>query len=421
MSDRHVARRWASSVVVQALGPLCAFATVFVVARLGGAAAQGRFAQTKAWVDLLVVLGCFGFPQSIVYVVNRLAASARRLAWISLAYGLAFAPLAWLVTAWGQSRGWAGSGLEAGMAGTLVPALAGVLLVLHGLLRGVYLTQRQGVSFALLSILPAATLLAVMIATHGQGPYGDRILMAAVLSALVALLLTAAQLRHVAPTAAATPWRALFSNGTQVFVQAVLMAVQPLLAYGLVRALGGGDAQVGYLNSGVFITQGLIVPIGLVSPLMFARWTSNHDAGLLKRLQRNTSRWIGWGVLAGAALALASICIVPLVFGAGYRVTAFAVALIVLAVPQAAHGRLLAPALHAHGVPGVNTVGAALRLIGLVLVSWLAAQTGLGEVAAVALGWSCGEWLSLAWTLVALRRLSADDPAPVALAAGGPR
>lgn len=432
MTSPHIAHRWASSVALQALGPVCAFATVFVIARLGGAAAQGQFAQTKAWVDLLVVLGCFGFPQSIVYVVNRLGASVHRLARAAVAYSVAFAPLAWAVTLVGESRGWTGPATGTGEAGVLVPAvfpafvpaifsalvpalipaLAGVFLVLHGLLRGVYLTQRQDASFAVFSILPAVTLLLAVAVMKGQGPYGPLILVAAAVPALVGAAMTLLQLRRVktAPSAATTPptampWRALFSNGTQVFAQAVLMALQPLLAYGLVRAMGGGDVGVGRLNSGVFLAQGLIVPIGLVSPLMFARWTSSHDAGLLRRLDRNAARWVGWGVLGGLAMAVASWWIVPLVFGVSYRAAAAAVAVMMLTVPQAAYSRLVAPALHAHGQPGINTIGAAVRLAGIAVVACLLGQTSVGPLVAVAVGWSSGEVSALAWTLWALHRL----------------
>ena len=79
----------------------------------------------------------------------------------------------------------------------------------------------------------------------------------------------------------------------------------------------------------------------------------------------------------------------------------------VLTVPQAIHGRLLAPALHAQGQPGINTIGAAVRLVGLAVVGGLLVQSGVTTLDAMALGWSGGELLSLAWTLWLLRRLSA--------------
>ena len=398
---------WASSVLIQALGPLCAFATVFVVARLGGAAAQGHFAQTKAWIDLLVVLGCFGFPQGIVYAINRLGASAHWLAWYGVAYSLVFVPVAWAVTLVGATYGWAGSGLDDGQLGMFVPALAGALLVLHSMLRGVYLSRWQGASFALFSILPATTLLVVVLGTRGQGSYAEQMLVSAGVSALIGAWLLIAQLRRLPPQPPATPWRALFSNSIQSFAQSVLMSVQPLLAYSLVREIGSTDVQIGYLNAGIFLAQGLIVPIGLVTPQLFARWTSRHDADLLRRLQNHTAIWLAWSVLASVTLAALAYWATPLIFGAGYQTAASAVSLMVMTVPQAIHGRLLAPALHAQGQPGINTIGAAVRLAGLAMVGWLLKQSGVKALDAVALGWSVGELFSLAWTLWLLRRLAA--------------
>jgi len=397
-----------SSVAVQAIGPLCAFASVFAVARLGGASAQGQFAQVKAWVDLLVVLGSFGFPQSIVYVVNRLGASARGLAWIALAYALAFAPLAWAFTLAGAAHGWTGG--IAGPEAALVPALAGTLLVLHGLWRGVYLTQRQGLGFALFTIAPAVALLAAVAVRAGQGPYAPLLLAAAVVPAAVGAAMTALALRAAPASVAAMPWRALFSNGSHVFAQAMLMALQPLVAYGLIRAAGGGDAQVGLFNAGVFLVQGLVVPIGLVSPLLFARWTASQDAGLPARLHAQGRRWLGFGALAGLAAAAASFVAVPLVFGAGYRAACGAVAAMMLTLPLAAYARLLAPALHAHGWPAVNTVAAGVRLASLATIAWVLARTPLGALLATAAGWACSEALALAWTLRALARAVSGQP-----------
>lgn len=401
--------RWVSSVGVQAIGPLSAFATVFLIARLGGAAAQGQFAQAKAWVDLLVALGCFGFPQSIVYVVNRLGAPVHRLAWLALAYGALFAPVAWLVSWWGQSRGWTGTPTD-GADMALLPALAGVLLVVHGLWRGVYLTRHQGVWFAVFSILPAVSLLAVVAAWRGKGPYQPLLLAAAAVPALVGAVMTLAMLRRVAVQAPAiVPWRPLFANGTHVFAQAVFMVLQPLLAYGLVRSLGGDDAQVGRLNAGVFLSQGVLVPIGLVSPLMFARWTSTRDGGLLARLDRRAPLWVACGAAAGGVIALLSFAVVPLVFGASYRPAAAAVAVMLLTVPLAAHCRLIAPALHAQGRPAINTVCAALRLGTIALVAWALAQATFGSLLAVAVAWSCGETVALGATLWALHQLARID------------
>lgn len=401
-------RRWGASVTVQALGPMSSLATVLVVARLGGAAAQGSFAQTKAWIDLLVVLGCFGFPQGIVYVTNKLGASAHRLAWHSVAYSLAFLPVSWAITFLGTTKGWTGQTFNNGGVYIFASALAGALLVLHGLLRGVYLSRQQGASFALFSILPAITLLVAIFITRGKGYYANQILVSAFVSAIFGVVLTVVQLRCMPVCYAETPWRALFANSTHSFVQSMLMVLQPLLSYALLRA-ADDYTQVGYLNAGIFLSQGLIVPVGLISPLMFAHWTSRYDAGLLWRLRRQTIRWVMLGIPASLFLAIIAQRVTPLIFGRDYLVASTAVALMVCSVPQALHSRLLAPALHAQGFPGVNTICAGVRLAGLALFGWLLSQSGVSALNAAALGWSVGELLSLAWVLWMMHRLDADN------------
>src|SRR2546422_6916333 len=87
-------RAVAANLGVQSLGPACSFLTVFMIARLGGPAQQGEFAQLKAWADFMFAIGCFGFPQGFVYTINKLGASPSALARWSRVYSVAFTPLA---------------------------------------------------------------------------------------------------------------------------------------------------------------------------------------------------------------------------------------------------------------------------------------------------------------------------------------
>jgi O-antigen/teichoic acid export membrane protein len=407
----NLAQAWhklrAGHLAVQALGPLCGFVTVLLIARLGGAAVQGGFAQTKAWIELLVVIGCFGFPQSFVYVVNRLGASARALGWISLAYSLAFVPLGWAVTHLALSMGW--THVEGSATARFLMVLSAALYVLHGLWRGVYLTTRHERGFALFSILPPSTLLACVLAGMAVGGVGFPVMfvVSAALSVGLALVFVRPLLRRPrAPApAAALPWKALFSNGTHSFAQAALLVLQPLLAYALVRGQGGGDHEIGLFNAGVFLVQGLSVPITMLSPLLFAHWTATDDASRIARLQALTGRWLALDAVLGIAAALASLVLVPVLFGEGHRAAVPLVAAMMLGLPLTCHGRLMAPALHAHDRPAVNSVAGVLRLASLALGGWGFQQVIGDPLLAVAVAWGVSEAIATAWVLLALRQI----------------
>jgi O-antigen/teichoic acid export membrane protein len=403
-------------MAVQAIGPVCGFLTVLAIARLGGASAQGEFAQVKAWVELLVVVGCFGFPQSFVYVINRLGASARSLAWLSMGYSLAFVPVAVAITLLVLALGLVQ--LDARMPVLVLLSLTAGLFVLHGLWRGVFLTTGREMGFAVFSILPPVTLLACVGAAFlaGHRGWGEVFVLSAALSALGALTLLWPVLSRPRVPTAPLPWNALVANGTHSFVQALLLVAQPLLAYALIRGQGGDEAHIGWFNAGVFLVQGLSVPISMVSPLLFAHWTSTDDASRMARLNAATPRWLGGGMLLGLLLAALAWVGVPLLFGAGYEAASPLAAVMMLSLPLTCHGRLIAPALHAHDHPMANSVAGVLRLVSLWGLSQGLIACGVGPLPAVSLGWALSETLGSGWVLLRLHQL-VQQQAPAAEAA----
>lgn len=407
-------RAVAWNVLVQAVGPASAFLTVLVIARLGGASDQGRYAEYKAWVDLLVALGCFGFPQGFVYVINKVGASAPALARWSRLYALAFVPLAGFATVAGIHFGWVSG--SSGLRGDSVVllTLAAGLLVLHGLWRGVYLTHDAGVSFAVFTILPALSLMLVVTVALASGWHSfEWMIMAATLPAIaVATGMMRPLLRRssVMGEFRSQPWRPLLSNGLHSFVQAMLMALQPVIAYRMVRMLGGEADDVGFLNVGLLLVQGLSVPISMVAPLLFARWTASGDAGLMERLHGLTTRALLVGAGAGLLLAGIASALVPALFGPAYAAAVRPTQLLLLIVPLVCHARVIAPALHARGRPGINTAAAVLRILAL----WVGAA-GLGlamfnRVTAIAVAWVVAEAIAAAVTLVALGMVAGAEP-----------
>jgi hypothetical protein len=360
-----------------------------------------------AWVELLVVVGCFGFPQSFVYVIHRLGASARRLALLSAAYSLAFLPLAWGMTLAALALG--GARLGGDSLAQLALALSAALFVLHGLWRGVFLTTGREMWFAAFSILPPVSLFGSVLAgmASGHGHFAALFVLSAAASVAVALVLMRPVLRPLQPEASgagSVPWKALLANGAHAFVQALLLVVQPLLAYGLIRSQGGGNPQIGLFNVGVFLVQGLSVPITMVSPLLFAHWTSTDDASRMARLHAATPRGLAAGMALGLLLAAASLWGVPLLFGASYAAAAPLAAVMMLALPLTCHGRLISPALHAHDRPMANSVAGVLRLASLAFAACGLMAAGADVLMAVAVGWSFSEVVASGWVLWLLRR-----------------
>lgn len=410
-------RAVASNMVVQAFGPASAFLTVFLIARLGGPSDQGEYAQLKAFVDLMVALGCFGFPQGFVFVINKLGASAPALARWSRIYALAFLPVAVGGAFIALRLGYLSIGGTGRLSSVFLLTAAASVLVLHALWRGVYLTHDPRVRFALFTILPAVTqMLAVAIALLAGWRRFDWVIL---LSTVPTISIALAMMRPVfaerdGARVGAQLWRPLLSNGLQSFLQAVLMTLQPMAAYGVVRYLGGDSGDVGMLNAGLFLVQGLTVPITMMAPLLFARWTTVTDAGFIHRLRALTWRGVGLGAVAGVGLAVAAEFVIPLVFGARYGPAIRPAQAMLLTLPLACHVRVVAPALHARGRPGLNTAALVIRLLVFGAAAMLLPRA-VEMLPAIGIAWMLAELAAGAWTFVGLRYAADVGTSPVAV------
>jgi len=388
------------NLLIQSLGPVSAFATVMIVARYGGPAQQGEYAQFKAWIDLLASVGSLGLPQGLIYVVNVLGAPARRLARWCAGFALAGFPVAIVASVIAARTGL----LPSPSIGTsILVAASGVIVVLHSLWRGLYLTREAGARFALFTILPS---IAVLFGA-GLAVRGWMSLESAVLLALGPVLAISAMAMHqaLATDAASTDalhLKALLSNGAHAFVQGTMMSLQPIAAYAFVRHGGGSQREVGFLNVGLFLVQGLSVPVSMIAPLLFVRWTGRTGRRPMPLLASRTPQLLILDAAIGLAAAVAAAFAVPRLFGPEYGPAIVPVQLVMLTLPLVIHVRVVAPALHAQGYPAVNTTAGLVRLVtfaGLALV--LRPLVDAPEMA-VALGWSSAEVLAAGWTLRAL-------------------
>jgi O-antigen/teichoic acid export membrane protein len=211
------------------------------------------------------------------------------------------------------------------------------------------------------------------------------------------------------------PWRPIMSNGLHSFIQSLLQNGQPMIAYALVRSFGGVNRDVGFLNVGLFLVTGLSVPITMVAPLLFARWTSTKDDSLMDRLYALTFPSVAIGAGLGLVLAGGAHFGVPVLFGKEYVAAVTSTEVMLLTLPLVCHIRVLAPALHARGRPAVNTVAGVVRVASFVASAMLLAHVTGKPLVATGAGWAIAEILAAIWTLVSLKFLLTQKTSSVSL------
>lgn len=383
-------RRFATAILFQSLSPALLFALSLSIARLWGPAEQGAFIAGKAWLDLLVAVGCFGFPQSIVLAVNRHGASRKQLHREARLYAfvllILFAPLTWAFAGVARGHDW----------GAILFAVGGAGFVLANLWRGVLLTIDDGLRFHLITSAPAVALTLAVTLTLSFGKGGLESMLPAAIGAagVIVVALCSALIPQVMRSAggavsagAAINYRRLVTDGADVFVQAISMALQTYLVV-VILDHWAGAAQVGHFGMALLVYQALLMPLQMVSPLVFNRLTrAERGRGL------HAGRVAEIRLLASAAtFAALAAAMVPavsaLLLGAAYNEAVPAIQLLLLGVVPALFTRITALRLASSGLLRSNSLIAVARsviAVGAVALCWRLASS-LANPATVAAG-----------------------------------
>lgn len=401
-----------TSLVVQGLGSLSPILTILVLARLAGPQTQGEFSTFKTWADLVSSLFVFGFPQAFVYVLNKGMASRAHLLNLSLLYGALSAvvvvPLAAYSVVSGYNHLPDGRGLLL-YSGML--ALGMSALVVNRLVRSIYLTLDDGFMFSLVTSAPAFFLLLTIAAASLFTPFQYDL--AFLIAGALTLLATAVWIQRI--IAATTdysfrlprlPRRVLAVQSGQVFLQSVSFTLQPVVTIYLITAFGGRVTDVAFFTSATIVISAVNVFFGIISPVLFNRWSTDLDAALLANIQK-LSDWLAVGFLVIGVIALPLYGIlVPLVFGSDYLAAVPAFQLASLALAPVAFTRTVTSVIHAAGRPGVNTISCALRLAASVAAQVALVRFGaMPPLLAAVAAWAIAEWVAAAYSRQAGRRI----------------
>jgi len=389
-------KKFLTTITIQSFGSGAIFLAVFLIARVLGPEEQGRFSEVKAFVDLLVVGLLLGLPQSFVFGINKLRIARGQLSRWSMQYGVI---AIFLVTA----MLWAFAAMQssflpirnAGFADALLLALAIAGLVVHALLRGILLTADDGWRFSFITILPTLFLCATisLLLTANRFEPVLTYAIAGMLTACIAIRYARPFLSD--PAGAALPWKDLLANGGTAFVQSTVMALQPFLTITLLRQAGGGYEDVAFFSLAAYIYQASILPLTMVSPLLFNRWSSAMTMNDVVLDLKNLA-WPLVVIVFGVTVAWHAVpVLIPLIFGTSYIGSTRAIQLILLGVPFMYVAFVGMPALMAIGKFRINALMAIVRLAAcsLIFFSLLVEYPGESKSEQAAMAWTSAELL----------------------------
>lgn len=399
------------NIIIQAIGPGLAFLIVFLLAKFFGPNVQGSFAKFKAFVDFIVGIGTFGFPQSFVYLINKLNVPPRRLALLSLTYSFISILLTLgIITTFIYFDYIDINAFNNSKVNVLILSVICCVLILQQLWRGVYLGYNSGLGFAFLSILPPVFLFfAVIISVYRLSftPFNAYFIASVPIFIIIWLVMLPILKQKNLNPGVALPWMELWRHGTHAFLQSLVVILQPIIAYWLIKRYIGQDREIGFFNVGLFFIQGFIVPIGMVSPLLFERWTkSTNISGLLQKFQKLTPKLLVADIILGLFLSGSIYIIIPILFSRQYLASILLSQILLFTVPLMLHGRVILPAIHAGGYPNLNTHSGFIRIITFFLIAFGFIHFNNLNLVKLAVSWSVAEVIASLYTLICLRNIT---------------
>ncbi|MBP1629393.1 MAG: hypothetical protein H6Q15_286 [Bacteroidetes bacterium] len=406
-----IRKKLSYNLLIQAIGPILSFLTIFLIARIGGPKTQGYYASISAWINFAVVVGIFGFPQSFIYLINKMNTSPKILIkgsyFYSILFLLLFIPVIFVLI----SNNLINSIVISTNIQVFILGVPIAILILHGLLRGIYLTYNQSILFAIFSILPACILfLFVFIGLIFKYLNFQLIYLISSIPLLVIIILMMRPLVNDNKNndyIKKISWKILFNHGINTFLQALFLASQPIIAYWIINKYIGGTIEIGYFNLGLFLVQGLLVPISMIAPLLFEHWTKNSNYRSIVKI--NKFKFFILEFILGCLLALSLQYIIPIIFGFEYIKSIRVAQILIIATPIIFHTRILIPAIHSKGHPIINTYTGFLRLILFVIISYTWLKLVDHGLTGLAIAWSLSELIVAVISIILFNKLFKDE------------
>ncbi len=381
------------NLVIHSLGSLFSFFILYLILKVYGVEKQGEYANLLAIINFVVVLGIFGFPQGFIYLINKLKISHQKLTIFSLEYVFVFFLLifaAFLLNFHYDFHLIDEKLLKKDDA--ILFSLSCSSLILHGLLRGIYLTMNQGHMFAIYSILPSIVMLAFLslgiLIQYSNIHF--LVLMSSIWVMVFSIFLVIMILRKKDTFEAQNiPVITLVDHGAHSFLQALFYAVQPLFAFWAIKNFGGNFIEIGYFNIGLFLLQGLLVPVTMVAPYLFDYLTKTDASSTFDFVLKNKVIFVD--IIVSFLLAFFIGGFGCLFFDARYTVQIKLTQIILFSVPFNIHYRILLPLLHARGFQLYNTVFGFVRLGSFVIFSIICMILKVDRLLGLAFSWSASE------------------------------
>jgi len=391
------------SMSIQLLGPLASFLIIFMIAHTQGAIAQGNFALVKSYFDVMVAIGLFGLPQSIIYFINKHKVSRKYFFHFSFKYSTIFYLLIFLLinisyvlTIWPFS-------ITISTANILLIAASGYIL--YGIWRAIYITFNDRTSYAVLTAIPNILLLLtvfIFIFLKKQN-YEVAYLMASILVITISFNILKPSIRNNMTNSTSISIKNLFNNGIYVFIHTVMFSIQLLLSYQFIIWFGGSKSEIGYFSTGYYVIQIPLLVLATLIPLLFNHLSSMQKINIdkIKKLSISSG---SISIIFSVFLFLLAKPFVESFFGKSYEESIIIIQILSIYIPFIIVQRIFIVYFDSIGKPKFNALLSAMRVTLMLLLALIFYKYGFSRIISITLSTVVSELIILIVYILFIRK-----------------
>lgn len=375
-------KRLIQAIALQSCGPLLLLALSVSISRFFGPLEQGIFISLKSWADVLIAIGCFGFPQSVIIAINRHDSAEKSLYVATPVYAAMFVPIFIAICYF------FGATKNLPFVEIFVVVIGIACIVLVNIWRGILLTIEDGFRFHLITALPTTMLVAVVAVGLSWGLS---------LKTSLPYFYVACGLITLGFGYLIFPWRMvkklsgkpinfwqLIVNGGDVFIQGLSNTLQIYFCFAWLRHVDG-LASVGYFSMALVALNAFGFPLQSIAPMILNRWSKQGDRQALHSGAKEMRK----AILFVALISIASILVTPLaavqILGPSFAHAVPAIQIMLLAIMPLLVFRLASLRLVAVGQFRFNSFIVVARSFLLICLLYLAGlQLNGGQPATIA-------------------------------------
>lgn len=359
-------KRLIQAVILQSCGPLLLLALSVAISKFLGPSEQGAFVSLKSWADVIIAIGCFGFPQSVIIAINRYSISRRSLYSVVPVYVVGLTPVFFVIC----YLAGAAKDFPINQIIALVVGIACIVLV--NIWRGILLTIEDGFRFHLITALPSTALVVVISMCLALGfslknslPYFYGA--CGVITLIAGYCIFPWRLVQKREGKSVDFWQ-LITNGGDVFVQGIASSLQIYFCFSWLKHVDSLTV-VGYFSIALVALNAFGFPLQSVAPMILNRWSREGDAKALHSGAKSIKKVL----IAVTLISLISIGLTPFivdrVLGLKFHDAVAAIQIMLLAITPLLVFRLASLRLVAVGQFRFNSIVIAAR--SLMLISLL--------------------------------------------------